>query len=65
MLSNYPLLSDNEVEDIYAKIQALLKTNDLAANTEAQSGRAEIYYAMHHKRYEEALKLIYKYTTVH
>lgn len=61
MLSNYPLLSDNEVEDIYAKIQALLKTNDLAANTEAQSGRAEIYYAMHHKRYEEALKLIYKY----
>lgn len=60
MLSNYPLLSDKEVESIYAKIQALLKTNDLAANTEAHSGRAEIYYAMHHKRYDEALKLIYK-----
>lgn len=61
MLSNYPLLTDAEVEDIYAKIQALLKSNDLAANTEAQSGRAEIYYAMHHKRYDEALELIYKY----
>lgn len=58
MLSNYPLLSDKEVEDIYAKIQQLLKINEQAAHTESQSGRAEIYYAMHHKRYDEALKLI-------
>ena len=61
MLSNYPLLSDKEVEDLYGKIQALLSTSDVAAGTEALSGRAHIYYAMHHKRYDEALKLIYQY----
>ncbi|RXI24462.1 MAG: hypothetical protein C7K11_00595 [Candidatus Amulumruptor caecigallinarius] len=61
MLSNYPLLSDEEVEEIYSKIHSLINTNDLAANTEAQSGRAEIYYSMHHKRYGEALRLIYRY----
>lgn len=61
MLSNYPLLSDEEVEDIYGKIQNLLSTDELAAGTEALSGRAHIYYAMHHQRYDEALQLIYQY----
>lgn len=57
-LSNYKLLSQNDVEKYYQSILSLAKNNsDIAADLK-DNERAAIYYLMATKRYDEALPIL-------
>lgn len=61
LLSYFPHLTDAEVEGYYRKVHEIVKHDDMAAATYAESGRPEIYYAMHHKDYPRAMALLRRY----
>lgn len=62
LLSYFPHLTDAEVEGYYRKVMEIVKHDDMAAATLAESGRPQIYYAMHHKEYAKAMELLRRYT---
>lgn len=58
MLSNYSVLSEKEVNDIYAKILALVEKNDDVKSDFFRKRRTSAYHAMKNKRYSEAIPYI-------
>ncbi len=61
LLSNYPRLNGNEVEELYKGAMAVVATDSMAATTNRISMRPQIYYAMYKKEYAEALSLLKTY----
>lgn len=61
LLSNFPVLSDKEVEKYYAEAMDIVSRDTTAAHTNAISGVPQIYYAMYKHNYPLALELIDKY----
>jgi signal transduction histidine kinase len=59
MLSNYEALSDDEIEDLYSKVQRLAKLNPDIADDMISSGHlVDAYYYMAKKQYSRALPLL-------
>lgn len=58
MLSNYNVLSVEEVNDLYEKIQNLASENEEVRKSLAIAKRAPIYHAMKNGHYAEALKYL-------
>ena len=61
LLSNYPLLTNEEVERYYKGAMNMVQTDSLSATTNRVSMRPQIYYAMAHKNYSQAVELLKKY----
>lgn len=61
LLSNYPLLTTEEVERYYKGAMTMVQTDSLSATTNRVSMRPQIYYAMAHKNYGQAVELLKKY----
>ena len=61
LLSNYPLLPDEDVKKYYDEAMHLAATDSLSATTNRSSGRPQIYYAMYSHDYASALRLIKQY----
>jgi len=61
MLSNYPFLSDREVEEYFNEAMLIVKNDSLAASTNRISMRPQIYYALFKGRHAEALDLLKNY----
>lgn len=61
LLSNYPLLTNEEVERYYKGAMTMVQTDSLSATTNRVSMRPQIYYAMAHKDYRQAVDLLKKY----
>lgn len=61
LLSNYPLLTPEEVEQYYKGAMTMVQTDSLSATTNRVSMRPQIYYAMAHKNYGQAVELLKKY----
>lgn len=61
LLSNYHLLTNEEVERYYKGAMNMVQTDSLSATTNRVSMRPQIYYAMAHKNYSQAVELLKKY----
>lgn len=61
LLTNYPVLTNEEAETYYNEVMKLIERDDLSRHTNDMSGRPQIFYAMHKKDYKTALDLIKKY----
>lgn len=57
MMYNFPLLTLKEVDELYAKVQEIIKVNPRAALS-AESLRPDLYRALAHGRYNEALDIL-------
>lgn len=64
ILSNYPALSQDEVEDYYQRILELCKKNVAVKNDYDTTGRPLIYYLMSSRKYAEVLPHLKKYINV-
>lgn len=64
ILSNYPALSQDEVEDYYQRILELCKKNAAIKNDYNTTGRPLIYYLMSARKYAEVLPHLKKYINV-
>lgn len=64
ILSNYPALSQDEVEDYYQRILELCKKNAAVKNDYNTTGRPLIYYLMSARKYAEVLPHLKKYINV-
>lgn len=60
MLSNYSVLSPEEIEDYNNQINAISRRNSTIRNDIMHNQRSTIYYLMATKRYKEALHLLKK-----
>lgn len=60
MLSNYSVLSPEEIEDYNNQINAISRRNSTIRNDIMHNQRSTIYYLMATKRYKEALQLLKK-----
>lgn len=61
LLSNYPSLSDAEIEEYYTKAMDIVEHDYAAGRTFAASGTPQIYYAMYKHDYPQVLALLDKY----
>lgn len=61
LLSNFPALSDEEVEKYYMEAMQMVARDSLAAVTNRISMRPQIYYSMYKQDYARALELLKKY----
>lgn len=64
ILSNYPALSQDEVEDYYQRILELCKKNVTVENDYKTTARPLIYYLMSARKYAEVLPHLKKYINV-
>ena len=64
ILSNYPALSQEEVEDYYHRIIALCEKSPIANNDYNVTGRPFIYYSMSLRKYAEVLPYLKKYINI-
>ncbi|MCM1520017.1 MAG: HAMP domain-containing histidine kinase [Lachnoclostridium sp.] len=58
MLSNLNSLQPDEIENLYARVMKLVKTDSRAARTFQLRPEADVYYNMYHKNYDKASEAI-------